>query len=165
MYIYTIKNLVNGKMYVGQTIQSNAKMRWYSHCDMARKGKKSYLYDSMRKYGVENFKWEIVDTASDIDQLNMLETKWADKLRSIGITLYNNRKTGNNKKHSLASIEKMRRVHKLRHATTIVGGWKRIDGGPMKGKLQSKVTCLCCKKVIGVNGFFRYHGIKCKDAK
>jgi hypothetical protein len=55
MYIYTIKNLVNGKMYVGQTIQSNAKMRWYSHCDMMRKGKKSYLYDSMRKHGIENF--------------------------------------------------------------------------------------------------------------
>ena len=165
MYIYTITNLVNGKMYVGQTIQSNAKMRWYSHCDMVRKGKKSHLYDSMRKYGIDQFDWKVVDVALTIDDLNNLETAWANKLRSQGCVLYNNRETGNNKKHSAESIEKMRQVHKLRHATTIVGGWKRIDGGPMRGKLQSKVTCLCCKKVIGVNGFFRYHGIKCKDAK
>lgn len=63
MYIYTIKNLVNGKIYVGQTIQSNAKMRWYSHQADARAGKKSYLYDSIRKYGVENFLWTVVDKA------------------------------------------------------------------------------------------------------
>ena len=140
MHIYTIKNLVNGKMYVGQTIQSNAKMRWYAHCDMARKGKKSHLYDSMRKHGVENFLWEIVDQANTISQLNELETAWANKLRNQGITLYNNRETGNNKKHSIESIEKMRRVHKLRHATTIVGGWKRKDGSAMKGKTHSLET-------------------------
>jgi group I intron endonuclease len=165
MYIYTITNLVNGKMYVGQTVQSNAKMRWYSHCNMVRKGKKSYLYDSMRKYGINQFSWKVVDVALTIDELNNLETLWANKLRTQGIILYNNRETGNNKTHSLESIEKMRQVHKLRHATTVVGGWKRIDGGPMLGKSQSKVTCLYCKKVIGVNGFFRYHGIKCKDTK
>jgi group I intron endonuclease len=165
MYIYTITNLVNGKMYVGQTIQSNAKMRWYSHCDMVRKGKKSHLYDSMRKYGIDQFDWKVIDVASTINELNNLETLWANKLLTQGTILYNNRETGNNKTHSPESIEKMRQVHKLRHATTIVGGWKRIDGGPMLGKSQSKVTCLCCKKVFGVNGFFRYHGIKCKDAK
>ena len=152
-------------MYVGQTIQSNAKMRWYSHCDMVRKGKKSHLYDSMRKYGIDQFDWKVIDVASTINELNNLETLWANKLRTQGIILYNNRETGNNKIHSPESIEKMRQAHKLRHATTIVGGWKRIDGGPMLGKSQSKVTCLCCKKVIGVNGFFRYHSIKCKDAK
>lgn len=150
-------------MYVGQTIQTNAKARWYSHCDMARKGKKSYLYDSMRKHSIEKFEWQVVDRANSIIELNNLETNWANKLRSQGITLYNNRETGNNKKHSLASIEKMRQVHKLRHLTKKVGGWKRRDGGPMKGKFQSKVTCRCCKKIIGVNVFFRYHGSKCRE--
>jgi len=165
MYVYTIKNLVNGKMYVGQTVQINAKMRWYSHCDMARKGKKSYLYDSMRKHGIENFLWEVVDRANNINELNDLETVWANKLRDQGITLYNNRETGGNKKHSAESIEKMRQVHKLRHATNIIGGWKRRDGGAMKGKKQSKVSCLCCKKIITVNAFFRDHTNKnkCKE--
>jgi len=134
MYIYTIKNLVNGKMYVGQTVQANPKMRWYAHCDMVRKGKKSYLYDSMRKHGIKNFVWEIVDQTTTIEKLNELETVWANKLRSQGITLYNNRATGNNKTHSAESIEKMKQVHKLRHANNVIGGWKRRDGGAMLGK-------------------------------
>lgn len=140
MYVYTIKNLVNDKMYVGQTVQINAKMRWYSHCNMAQKGKKSYLYDSMRKHGIENFLWEVVDQATNINQLNDLESVWANKLRDQGITLYNNRETGSNKKHSAESIEKMRQVHKLRHATNIIGGWKRRDGGAMKGKNHKEET-------------------------
>lgn len=140
MYIYTIKNLVNGKMYVGQTIQSNPKARWYSHCDMMRKGKKSYLYDSMRKHGIENFLWVVVDQGNTVEELNELETQWANKLKLQGIILYNNRETGGNKKHSAESIEKMRRVQKLRHATNVIGGWKRKDGGPMKGKKHNEST-------------------------
>lgn len=161
MYIYTIKNLINGKMYVGQTIQANAKMRWYSHLDYARKGKKSHLYDSMRKHGVENFVWKVVDCADTIDQLNDLETAWADRLRAQGKILFNNRQTGGNKRHSAASIEKMRQVHKQRHANNHIGGWKRRDGGPMKGKTQSRVVCLSCRKNIAVNAFFRNHNKIC----
>jgi group I intron endonuclease len=140
MHIYTIKNLLNDKMYVGQTVQSNAKMRWYSHQADARSGKKSHLYDSIRKHGVENFLWEVVDCAGNINQLNELETLWANKLRAQGVVLYNNRGTGGNKQHSAESIEKMRQVHKLRHATNKIGGWKRRDGGPMKGKKHKEET-------------------------
>ena len=61
------------------------------------------------------------------------------------------------------SIKKMQEVHKLRHASNNIGGWKRKDGGPMKGKTQSKATCLCCKKTIGVNIFWRSHGTKCRE--
>ena len=140
MYIYTIKNLVNGKMYVGQTVQSNPKMRWYAHCDMMRKGKKSHLYDSMRKHGIENFLWEVVDIAGSIEHLNNLETAWANKLKEQGIVLYNNRETGGNKRHSAKSIEKMRLTHKQRHANNVIGGWKRRDGGPMKNKKHRAET-------------------------
>jgi hypothetical protein len=34
----------------------------------------------------------------------------------------------------------MQNSQKLRHATTKVGGWKRCDGGPMKGKTHNNET-------------------------
>jgi group I intron endonuclease len=166
MLIYKITNLVHGRVYIGQTVQSNPKMRWYSHWDYVRKGRKSYLYDSMRKHGMNNFSWEVIDRASSVDELNDLEAKWLDHYRSIG-EVYNNREAGGNKLHSAESIEKMRRVkreeHARRRAEGREGGWKRIDGGAMRGKKHSKVTCLCCRKIIGVNTYARIHGHRCKE--
>jgi group I intron endonuclease len=133
MHIYKITNTVNSKVYIGQTIQENPKMRWYEHCACARAGKKSYLYDSIRKHGVEMFTWEIIDTACNIEELNLKEQYWLEHYRSVGV-VYNNREAGNNKTHSAESIERMRAAQKLRHSTTNVGGWKRRDGGAMKGK-------------------------------
>ena len=134
MHIYKITNTVNGKVYIGQTVQSNPKMRWYAHLADARRGKKSYLYDSIRKYGKESFVWEIIDSALTIEELNAKEEYWLNFYREQGAVVYNNREAGKNKTHSPESIERMRAAQKLRHATTKVGGWKRRDGGPMKGK-------------------------------
>jgi group I intron endonuclease len=140
MHIYKITNTVNGKVYIGQTAQKNPKMRWYAHLADARRGKKSYLLDSIRKYGQESFVWEIVDTAKSIEDLNVKEDYWLNYYRAQGIVVYNNREAGGNKTHSLESIERMRAAQKLRHATTKVGGWKRKDGGPMKGKTHKQET-------------------------
>ena len=140
MLIYKITNLVNGKAYIGQTIQTNPKARWYSHWDYVRKGRKSHLYDSMRKHGIENFSWEVVDRGESVDHLNELETMWANKLRDQGIILYNNRETGGNKKHSFESIKRMSVAQKLRHRDKPAGGWTRVDGGPMRGKTHSEET-------------------------
>ena len=138
MYIYKITNLINNKIYIGQTVQKNPKMRWYAHLAYARNGVKAHLYDSIRKYGKENFKWEVLQQANDIDELNILETRWADLCRLQGFVLYNNRQTGNNKLHSEKSKQKMkesqRAAHARRRAEGTEGGWKRIDGGAMKGK-------------------------------
>ena len=139
MHIYRITNKINGKVYIGQTVQSNPKMRWYAHLDYARKGRKSHLYDSMRKHGIDNFDWEVIDQGSSIEKLNELEAKWLAHYRILG-EVYNNREAGGNKLHSAESIKKMQQVHKLRHASNIVGGWKRRDGGAMKGKKHSIKT-------------------------
>ena len=90
-------------------------MRWYSHWAYVRKGRKSYLYDSMRKHGMENFSWEIIDRAKSVEQLNELEEKWLNHYRSIG-EVYNNREAGGNKTHSIESIERMRESQRKAHA-------------------------------------------------
>jgi group I intron endonuclease len=166
MLIYKITNLVHGRVYIGQTIQSNPKMRWYSHWDYVRKGRKSYLYDSMRKHGMNNFSWEIIDRASSVDELNKLEAKWLDYYRSIG-EVYNNREAGGNKLHSVESIKKMRQKQKEAHARR-----RAANGGVEKhsqhkphqgGWAQRRVSCLCCRKNTGINVFAAYHGNKCKE--
>jgi len=140
MHIYKITNITNSKTYIGQTVQKNPKMRWYAHLADARRGKKSYLLDSIRKYGQESFVWEIIDTAESIEDLNIKEDYWLNYYRDQGIVVYNNREAGGNKTHSPESIKRMRDAQKLRHATTKVGGWKRRDGGPMKGKKHNQET-------------------------
>jgi group I intron endonuclease len=146
MHIYKITNLINNKVYIGQTIQKNPKMRWYAHLNYAKNGVKGHLYDSIRKHGIENFKWEILQKASDIDELNILETYWKNYYRNQNYVLYNNRATGNNKMHSEQSKKKMSLAQKEAHArrksegkdtfvkTRKTSGWKHSEESRAKRK-------------------------------
>lgn len=85
--IYKITNQINGKIYIGQTIGILSK-RWREHCFEANNGVKTYyLYQAMRKYGIENFSIEQIEQCSN-ELLNEREIFWIDK--------YNSRKEGYN---------------------------------------------------------------------
>lgn len=47
MIVYQIKNLINNKVYIGQTVQEDMR-RWKEHKSASKKGKLP-LYNSMRK--------------------------------------------------------------------------------------------------------------------
>lgn len=55
--IYRITNLVNNKIYIGQTIR-DLKVRFKQHC--YKKGC-TYLHNAILKYGKENFKIELIE--------------------------------------------------------------------------------------------------------
>jgi group I intron endonuclease len=153
MIIYKITNCVNGKVYIGQTVQTNPKMRWYSHQADARAGKKSHLYDSIRKHGVEKFLWEVIDQVTTIEELNELEAKWLAHYRTLG-EVYNNREAGGNKTHSAQSIQRMKESQKHAHArrreanggiekmnrTLKTSGWKHSEESRLKRKEWSAIT-------------------------
>lgn len=137
MVIYEIRNKINGKVYIGQTTQE-AQLRWYSHQSVARTAKKKEhpLYNSMRKHGIEQFEFTVIDTASSIDELNSKERQYLSQARLRG-EVYNLQEGGNNKKHSQVSIERMREAQRAAHARRKSEGkdtWTRRDGGPMLGK-------------------------------
>lgn len=50
--IYKIQNLINGKIYIGQSI--HIYQRWKEHLRLAKK-KKTNFYKDLKKYGEECF--------------------------------------------------------------------------------------------------------------
>ena len=79
--IYCYTNLINGKKYVGQTI--NPEKRYNQHKSSAFNEKdKDYntpLHRAFRKYGYNNFNYEIILSTSSLDILNELEIYFIDK--------------------------------------------------------------------------------------
>lgn len=82
MIIYKITNQINGKVYIGQTINTLAH-RKSRHIECMRKGVDRHLYNAMRKYGLENFVFEEIDHADNIDDLNYLESYYITKYDSV----------------------------------------------------------------------------------
>jgi group I intron endonuclease len=80
--IYKITNLVNGKMYAGQTTRSLGD-RWAEHKRNALNGVDYPLYFAIRKYGVENFTVEKIDSVSSLEELNKREIFWIKELNSL----------------------------------------------------------------------------------
>lgn len=62
-YIYKITNKINNKVYIGKTEQINPEERWREHIrEAGREGRKHRaIYAAMRKYGVENFSFEVLE--------------------------------------------------------------------------------------------------------
>lgn len=73
MIIYKITNRVNGRSYIGQTVKS-LKQRKRKHLSDAKFYRDSfYFHNAIRKYGLRNFKWEIIHWCGNINFLNQLE--------------------------------------------------------------------------------------------
>jgi len=76
--IYLIRNTINDKVYVGQSI--HVEKRWKEHQKSAKRGDKSHLYDAIRKYGVDSFELVI---------LELCNAKLFDEKESYWMSFYN----------------------------------------------------------------------------
>ena len=88
--IYKITNLINGKIYVGQSI--DIADRWKQHIYKAfncnEKAYTSAIHNAFRKYGVENFKLEIIEECL-AEELDSKEKFWIKELNSLYPNGYN----------------------------------------------------------------------------
>lgn len=84
-YIYKITNLINGKVYIGQS--GNPQQRWKEHCRLGtltyinNKNRHSHLYLAMKKDGIENFNFEIIEELTE--EYNEKEKYWIQYYNSF----------------------------------------------------------------------------------
>ena len=63
--IYKITNLINNKIYIGQHVTTNVNDDYMGSGD--------HIKNAIKKYGIENFKKEIIAECSSFDEMNELE--------------------------------------------------------------------------------------------
>lgn len=109
--IYVVENTINGKKYVGQTVQP-LKVRWQRHCRKEQSGCVA-LASAIAKYGADAFKVSEVAQASTKEELNSLEAQLVVALGTVAPGGYNLRSGGGSKgRHSSGSKEKMAVAHR-----------------------------------------------------
>ena len=148
MNIYKFTHVETGRVYIGQTTQDPNRRR-LEHLSDSRYTKRTHrFHNALRKYGEYAFKFDVIASASDLEELNLLETKYIKEYNSIE-NGFNIRSGGDNKTHNQESIEKMRVAQKAAHARrreanggietlNKKSGYKFSNPHPKKGKSSTK---------------------------
>lgn len=101
MIIYKVTNLLNGKVYIGQTKRS-IEARWSQHRhDVKLKHCYCKLQKAIKEFGADNFRIEQIDSATTKEEANEKEVFWI-KYYNATVDGYNTspggRSGGNRKK-------------------------------------------------------------------
>lgn len=83
-YIYKYTNLINGKIYIGKTYRLNKRKYEHKHREV-----NTYFHNALKKYGFENFKYEVIAQTDNDKTLNFLETYYIRKFNSFIENGYN----------------------------------------------------------------------------
>ena len=83
-FIYCYTNKINGHKYIGQTNDLEKRHRGHKS-DANNKNSHSYNYPfhaAIRKYGIDNFSFDVIDEALSIEESNKKEIYWIEKCHS-----------------------------------------------------------------------------------
>ena len=83
MIIYKSTNKKNGKFYIGKTI-NKLKRRKSAHKYDSKKSK-FYFQRAINCYGFDNFDWDVIDTANNVEELNEKEICWIAETSAMGL--------------------------------------------------------------------------------
>jgi len=119
--IYSARNIINGKRYIGQTGKTLEYRRKCHENDARREvvGCTAF-YQALRKHGFHSFEWSIIFDGVDDEELDLFEIDAISVYRTIVPFGYNLREGGSRGKHSDAT--------------------KRIIGNQHRGKTISDET-------------------------
>ncbi len=82
MIIYKVTNTINNKIYIGQTKRKLGQRR-SNHLYYAKKNNDTVFARALNKYGKDIFKWEVIDTADNQEEINIKEKYYIKYYKSL----------------------------------------------------------------------------------
>jgi group I intron endonuclease len=132
-YVYLVTNKINGKRYVGQSQQLDIEQRWKSHRKVNHANVGSYLKAAYKKYGIINFKFQIICICFDED-CDKYEDEYINKFNTLCPNGYNLKTGGNSIKYSEESKKRM----SIRQKEIMTDERRKLIGERFKGKTLSE---------------------------
>jgi len=80
--IYLVRNVVNHRVYVGQTTRTLSARSFEHNYDMQH-ASSTRFHRALRKYGPDSFDWQIIDEAETEQELNEKEKYWIQFYKSF----------------------------------------------------------------------------------
>lgn len=100
--IYLIRNRTNGKCYVGQTLGSFVER--YHGRNWAKWSNNPHIRSAAAKYGLDGFDISILEHSKTLDELNILEKRYAQEYNSYSPHGYNLVQCGENRRQHPDSV-------------------------------------------------------------
>ncbi len=140
MIVYLIRNTVNGKGYVGQTIAS-LEHRWAQHKTDARgRSTNSILHKAIRKYGEDVFEFSVLAETDNLPELSALEIEHISKQGTLSPGGYNLTIGGQQGYHGNHSLEARLKMSLARKGTKQSPEWIANAAATRIGKKRSPET-------------------------
>ena len=140
--IYKIENLINHKSYIGQSI--DIEKRWYDH---KHSNDNFAIHAAMRKYGIENFSFEIIEECSKED-LDEKECFWIQKFNSLTPNGYNMIEGGTNG----SALSRRIPVFQYDLNGNLIAQYPGINEAARINNISSTSISHCCKKIRATAG-------------
>ena len=159
-----IKNNINDKSYVGQSI--NIENRWIHHKSELNNNKhiNDYLQNAWNKYGEDNFSFIVIEECKE-SELNEKEIYYINKYNSMN-NGYNLCEGGNGirgYRHTKEEIEKMRMIQnpktvlQIDSQLNIVNKWHGTSHISKELGYSKRNIDLCCKMEYGHKTAYGYY--------
>lgn len=159
-----IKNNINDKSYVGQSI--NIENRWTHHKSELNNNKhiNDYLQNAWNKYGEDNFSFIVIEECKE-SELNEKEIYYINKYNSMN-NGYNLCEGGNGirgYRHTKEEIEKMRMIQnpktvlQIDSQLNIVNKWHGTSHISKELGYSKRNIDLCCKMEYGHKTAYGYY--------
>jgi group I intron endonuclease len=140
-YLYLVENKLNGNLYVG--ITNNIKRRFRKH---KNNSESKPLNAAIKKYGVDNFIFQISQYLESEDVAYEMEKYWIERLRNDGFRLYNiaegGKGSGSGENHYLFgkhhTEETRNKMSKSHTGKTLTEEHKKNIGKSSKGRRLSE---------------------------
>lgn len=106
--VYRVTNLVNGKVYFGKSNDLARRKREHLS-EMYRERRNSHLYSAMRKYGRDNFIFEVLHTFECEEDAYLAEIAWIRRAGSMDPKVGYNLTPGGEGVREVSAQERKRR--------------------------------------------------------
>jgi group I intron endonuclease len=163
--IYGIKNTIDGKWYIGQSIQIQSRQKHHCSSLEKKKHRNRYLQYAYNKYGKDSFEFHILEICSK-KLLDSKEISWIKRYKSnndeFGYNLTNGGYTTRGYKHRedtkfFYSFSKCKTREYIR---TIV---ECIDCGKKFTSVSKTLRCVSCSRRFNIIKYWNKKGKKVRN--